>query len=111
MMSSESKVQTGGLQPARLDEEEIACIRRLEADLGDRVCLLAVEKQPLFVLEAKVGPNAWQNIQEVYPDLHLGGTYLEREEAHLVKASLKTLLLGAWKGRLKKRPVRIREVV
>lgn len=110
MMSRDSKAPTRSLPPADLKEKEIASVRRLEADLGDRVCLLAVEKQPLFVLEAKTGPNEWQNIQEAYPDLHLAGTYLEREEAHLAKASLKSLLLGPWKGRLKKHPVRVREV-
>lgn len=97
---------------AKLKPEEIEAIRRLEENLGNRFCLLAVEKlESLYVLEAKVAPNAWERIDKVYPEIEgLKAYYLSEEDARLAKASIKSLLMGKLRGSLEKRPIRIRKV-
>jgi len=68
-------------------------------------------QQSFFVLEAKTAPNKWQRIQSVYPLDDLPHGYLNKNEAISAKAGLKTLLLGKWKHRVKKYPIRIRETL
>lgn len=110
MMNGHQRDSTCAIQPADLDESALASIRGLEAQLGEGVCLLAVKKQPLFVLEAKTAPNQWQCIREVYPQTDLAPYYCDKEESKLAKSALKSLLLGIWKQRFKKYPIRIREI-
>lgn len=63
-----------------------------------------------FLLEAKLGPNEWFPVWEVYPHSGLHRSFACPEEAHRAKSKLKSLLLGAWKGKYHKRPIRIRAV-
>ena len=63
-----------------------------------------------FLLEAKLGPNEWCPIGEVYPHSGVHGPFAIREDADQAKSKLKSLLLGAWKGKYRKRPIRIRAV-
>ncbi|MCX7822848.1 MAG: hypothetical protein N2260_05330 [Syntrophobacterales bacterium] len=97
---------------AKLKPEEIEAIQRLEEKLGNRFCLLAVEKaEKLYVIEAKIAPNLWERIDKVYPQLEgLKPYYDSEEDARLAKASIKSLLSGKLKGSLEKRPIRIRKL-
>ncbi len=45
------------LQPANLDQDTLDRIRGLEACLDTDVCLLAVKRPRLFIIEAKIAPN------------------------------------------------------
>ena len=95
---------------AALSDDQLDAVRKLESELGQKICLLAVERPPLFVLEAKTAPNQWVNIAAVYPQDEMPGVFHHREEAASAKSALKTLLAGKWKGRYKKHPIRVREV-
>ncbi len=97
---------------ANLKPEEIEAIKRLEESLGNRFCLLAVEKiESLYVLEAKIAPNVWEPVHKVYPQIEgLKAYYCSEEDAKLAKSSLKALLTGKLKGSLEKRPIRIRKI-
>ncbi|SFM79845.1 hypothetical protein [Thermodesulforhabdus norvegica] len=97
---------------ARLNDEEVRVIRELEKNLGDRFCLLAVEKlKALYVLEAKLGPNRWERVDRVYPEIEgLKAFYCSEEDARLAKSALKSLLTGKMKHSLTKRPIRIRKI-
>jgi len=108
MMTDDPTGSTDGFRYAQLDDGELAAIRGLERALGEKVCLLAVRKAPFFALEAKIGPNRWVCIREVYPQTRLAPFYADREAAHLAKSALKTLLAGKWRKRFKKHPNRIR---
>lgn len=99
------------IQPARLDEATLACIRDVEARLGEGVCLVAVKKRPLYVLEAKTAPREWVNVREVYPHADLVPFFDDPEAAKLAKSSLKSLLHGRWKNRFRKYPIRVREIL
>jgi hypothetical protein len=85
-------------------------IRDLEQTLGDRVCLLAVEKEDaLYVLEAKMAPNRWKRIDRVYPEIeNLKAFFQQHEDAHDAKAALKSFLNSGRAKHLQKRPIRIR---
>ena len=61
-----------------------------------------------FVLEAKVGVNQWVAVERIYDQII--SSYTHRPAAHLAKAALKEALLGKWKHRFKKYPIRIREI-
>ena len=98
------------LQPATLDAAALSAIRGLEEQLGDNIHLLAVKRQRLFVLEAKTAANQWDAVREVYPDADLTAYFCDKASAHLAKSALKSLLLGKWKNRFRKHPLRIREV-
>jgi hypothetical protein len=63
-----------------------------------------------FALEAKMGPNHWQAIDEVYPQIELASLYLSSDEAKSAKNRLKGLLLGPYRNQLKKRPIRIQKI-
>ena len=99
-----------GIQPANLDEATLASIRDMEAGLEGNICLVAVKKRPLYVLEAKTAPREWVNIREAYPQADLVSFFDEHETAKLAKSSLKSLLHGKWKSRFEKYPIRIREI-
>lgn len=98
---------------ADLSDEKIAIIRDLEDKLGDNICLVAMEKTgSLYALEAKLGPNNWERVDKVYPEIKdLRPYYASKEDAHLTKSSLKKLL--ATKKNLKERklPIRMRKVI
>jgi hypothetical protein len=101
-----------GPKIADLSNDQIEAIQALESKLGDGVCLVAVEKGDIsYILEAKVAPKAWERVDKVYPEIeNLCAFYSKEENARLAKSSLKSLLLGKFKGTLKKRPVRIRKL-
>ncbi len=65
----------------------------------------------IFILEAKVAPNQWDEITSIYPRLEMESRYDDKEEALIAKAKLKWILAGSWKKTYKKRPIRIRETV
>ncbi len=64
----------------------------------------------LFVLEARLGPNEWRCVCDVYPQADLIPQYDDHELASRAKSRLKSLLLGPWKNRYRKKPIRIRKV-
>lgn len=95
---------------AQLSEAELQAIRDLERSLGDKVCLLAVEKEgALYVLEVKMAPNRWQRIDQAYPEIDGLRAYFQRhEDARDAKAALKSFLNSSKANALQKRPIRIR---
>lgn len=95
---------------AQLSPAELQAIRDLEKSLGNKVCLVAVEKEgALYVLEAKLGPNQWERINRVYPEIPDLRAYFRRhEDAHDAKAALKSFLNSNKAKHLRKRPIRIR---
>jgi hypothetical protein len=96
---------------AQINDEDLQTIRSLEKALGNRVFLVAVEgNEALYVVEAKLAPNVWQRVDEVYPMENLRAYYDKKEDAFAGKASLKSLLNGRLKGKLQKRPLRVRQV-
>jgi hypothetical protein len=95
---------------AQLSAENLKAIRDLETSLGNRVCLLAVEKEgALYVLEAKMATNRWTRIDHVYPEIDdLQAFFRDHQDAHDAKAALKSFL-NSQKGKFfQKRPIRIR---
>lgn len=68
------------------------------------------QPKKLFILEAKLGPHEWRAVCDVYPHADCSSCYDNQDEARRAKSSLKTLLLGPWKGRYRKKPIRIREI-
>lgn len=99
------------IRMAQLNEEDIRAIRSLETRLG-RVCLLAVEpRDAIYVLEAKMAPNLWKPVDQVYPEIEdLRAYYLDEESARISKSSLKRFLT-AKDTKNGKRPIRIRKVL
>lgn len=97
---------------ARLNDNEVRTIRELEVVLGNKFCLLAVDKiASLYVIEAKLGPNSWERVDKVYPEVEgLNAFYCSEEDAKLAKSSLKSLLAGKMKHSIVKRPIRIRKI-
>jgi len=97
---------------ADLTEDKIKNIQELEKQLGDNICLIAIEKLGgLYVLEAKIAPNLWERADRVYPEIKdLRAYYTAHEDAHITKSSLKKLLNSQAKKTLLKRPLRIRKV-
>ncbi|GAB6146660.1 hypothetical protein [Desulfocicer niacini] len=64
----------------------------------------------VFILEAKIAPNKWQNIQVIYPRFDLPSCYLNKNEALSTKAALKSLLLGRWRNIFPKYPIRVKRI-
>jgi hypothetical protein len=85
-------------------------IRRERCKVNNALSFSEKSHKPLFVLEAKLGPNDWCSVGDVYPQVELSSYYCNHESARLAKSKLKTLLLGFYKGRYRKKPIRIREV-
>lgn len=81
-----------------------------EAWQGEKQCCLEGSESPCFALEAKMGPNHWQAIDEVYPQIELPSLYLIWDEAKSAKNRLKGLLLGPYRNQFKKRPIRIQKI-
>ena len=98
------------IKVARLTEEDLKAIRDFEKSLGDKVCLLAVEKEgALYVLEAKMAPNRWKRIDQAYPEIdQLRAFFQNHEDAHDAKTALKSFLNSPKGKTLQKRPIRIR---
>lgn len=98
------------LKIARLSQKDVQAIRTFEKTLDADVCLVAVERgEALYVLEAKMGPNKWQRVDSVYPEIEgIRAYYNDPDEARTSKSALKTFLLSGKAGLLKKRPIRIR---
>ncbi|HDM77609.1 MAG TPA: hypothetical protein ENG51_14230 [Deltaproteobacteria bacterium] len=100
-----------GIKIAKLTEEQLAEIREIEKKF-ENICLVAVEKQDaLFVLEAKLAPNHWELVSEVYPEIEGMNSYFSsKEDALLAKSSLKNLLKVLKSKGIVKRPIRIRKL-
>ena len=99
------------LKIAALSSKDIEAIRALEKELGD-VCLVAVEKKDaIFLLEAKVGPNVWEPVDQVYPEIKgLKVFYSDEDTAKLAKSALKSLLNAKKSEQIQKRPIRINKI-
>ena len=97
---------------AEISEEKIETIRSLEKKLGDKVCLVALEKTgSLYVLEAKLAPNLWERVDKAYPEIgNLRAYYTSKEDAHITKSSLKKLLGSKKNLKNKKHPIRMRKI-
>lgn len=98
------------LKPACLTKEQLNKLSALENELG--FCLFAVEEnESLYVLEAKLAPNVWKKVTEVYPAIKdLEAFYLEREAAHDAKSRLKRILGNKAKYNVQKKPLRNRKI-
>jgi hypothetical protein len=102
------------LRIATLSPDDLETIRTLEKKLGPTIRLVAVEtKDVLYALEAKLGPNQWQRVDEVYPVIKdIKAYYSEEDAAREAKGWLKGFLINnTLNPRPKKRPIRIRQVV
>ena len=99
------------LKIAELSSEYLEAIKELEKRLGD-ICLIAAEKiREVFVLEAKLGPNIWEPVDKVYPEIKgLKAVFFDEEDAKTSKAALKSLLNSREQFKHKKRPIRIRKI-
>ena len=99
---------------AELSSKDIETIRTLEKKLGSDICLVAVKKKDvLYALEAKLAPNQWKRVDQVYPEItDLKAYYGDYQRAKESKAALKRLLIGHRRHPpLQKRPLRIRQIV
>jgi hypothetical protein len=99
---------------AKLTQKEIETLQVLERKLGNDVHLLAVKNTAvLYALEAKIAPAVWKRVDHAYPEIEgLKAYYANHAQAKDAKAALKSLLMGKhFKTRLKKRPIRIREIM
>ena len=99
------------LKMADLNTEDLEEIRSLEKKLGD-ICLIAVEKSDaIYALEAKIAPNVWKPVDQVYPDIeNLRAYYSDEETAHLSKGALKSFLHSNTHYKKLKKPVRVRKI-
>ncbi len=107
-------MESDDIKIARLSPEDIAVIRALERKLGDNICLVAVEKKEvIYALEAKLAPNQWRRVDQVYPEIEgLKAYFSDYDKAKDAKNSLKSYLLSPKAKRLfKKYPLRIRQIV
>ncbi len=82
----------------------------VEAQDSDKACIVTSEKPKFFMIEAKMGPNVWRPIGEVYPQIEQTLSYREWDQAKYAKTRLKALLLGPYKNQVKKRPIRILKI-
>lgn len=99
---------------AKLNPEDLAVIKALERKLGDNICLVAVERREvIYALEAKLAPNQWQRVDETYPEIEgLRAYFSDYDKAKEAKNALKSYLGSPQAKRLlKKRPLRIRQIV
>ena len=102
------------LKIAALSPEDIETIKALENKLGPDIRLVAVEsKDVLYALEAKMAPNEWQRVDEVYPEIKgIKAYYNDQDAAREAKGWLKGFLINNnLNPKPKKRPIRIRQVV
>lgn len=85
-------------------------IHTLEDTRSGDVCLVKIKEPHYFVVEAKVGPNDWRPIEEIYPHIEVVSSHIKWDHAKFAKNKLKGLLLGPYKNETKKRPIRIRKI-
>ncbi|MBU2550895.1 MAG: hypothetical protein KKB20_20965 [Proteobacteria bacterium] len=99
------------MKPADLTPQELAEIKALEARLG-RVCLVAVRPvEAMYAVEAKLEPNVWVPVDQVYPEFeNLNSYYQDREDAAATKTALKNLLRGRTDLKSRRRPIRVRRI-
>ncbi len=99
---------------AKLSPGEIETLQALERKLGPDIRLVAVQKASvLYALEAKIEKSVWRRVDRAYPEIEgLKAYYANQEQAKDAKAALKSLLIGnRIETQLKKKPIRIREIV
>lgn len=111
-IQNEDKVKTTSKQTvklAKLHEKNLIRLRDLEKEMDQDVCLLAIKKSPLFILEAKLGPNLWKSIKEVYPESAFKPFYPDFDAAKAAKSELK-LFFKRQNNASQKRPIRIRQL-
>lgn len=102
------------LKIATLSPEDLKTIKALENKLGPDIRLVAVEnKDVLYTIEAKMAPNEWQRVDEVYPEIRgIKAYYTDQDAAREAKGWLKGFLINNnLNPRPKKHPIRIRQVV
>ncbi|MDJ0782844.1 MAG: hypothetical protein QNJ22_12795 [Desulfosarcinaceae bacterium] len=98
---------------ADLTTEQMAIVAAAEEQLPADVRLVAVKRtSEMFVLEAKLAPNEWLRVDQVYPEIEdLKSFYSDGEACKAAKAALKGFLISnKLKPQLKKRPIRIRVI-
>jgi hypothetical protein len=96
---------------ADLTPDQMAVIAAAEKKLPADVRLVAVKRaSEMYVLEAKLAPNEWLRVDQVYPEIEdLKSFYADGEVCKAAKAALKGFLISnKLKPQLKKRPIRIR---
>ena len=101
------------LEFADLTPEQMALVADAEKKLPADVRLVAVKRSDeMYVLEAKLGPNEWLRVDQVYPEIdNLKSFYRDSEACKAAKAALKGFLISnKLKPQIKKRPIRIRVV-
>jgi hypothetical protein len=105
--------QENELVYADLTPEQMAVITAAEEQLPADVRLVAVKRtSEMYVLEAKLAPNEWLRVDQVYPEIEGLKSYFSNGEAcKTAKAALKGFLISnRLKPQLKKRPIRIRVI-
>lgn len=98
---------------ADLTPEQMAVIAAAEEKLPADLRLVAVKRtSEMYILEAKLGPNEWLRVDQVYPEIEgLKSFFSDAEVCKAAKAALKGFLISnKLKPQLKKRPIRIRVV-
>lgn len=98
---------------ADLTPEQMAVVAAAEKKLPADVRLVAVKRtSEMYILEAKLGPNEWLRVDQVYPEIEdLKSFFSDGERCKAAKAALKGFLISnKLKPQLKKRPIRIRVV-
>ncbi|MEJ2638220.1 MAG: hypothetical protein P8010_01460 [Desulfosarcinaceae bacterium] len=101
------------LEFADLTPDQMAVVAEAEQKLPADVRLVAVKRtSEMYVLEAKLGPNDWLRVDQVYPEVeNLKSFYRDGETCKAAKAALKGFLISnKLRPQLKKRPIRIRVV-
>jgi hypothetical protein len=102
------------LKIAELSPEDIEIIQSLEDKLGPGIRLVAVKSDAiLYALEAKMGPNHWERVDRVYPEISGIQAYFADEGlAKEAKAMLKGFIVSnKLSPKPKKRPIRVRQIV
>jgi hypothetical protein len=96
---------------ADLTSGQIAQIKRLEADITNIRLLPVKSSDELFVIEAKVAPNNWKPVHQVYTEVkYLASYYAEESAAVMAKSALKSNLRHR-KFKQTKLPIRVRKVL
>lgn len=103
--------QDDELEYADLTPEQMAVVAAAEKKLPADVRLVAVKRtSEMYVLEAKLAPNEWLRVDQVYPEIEgLKSFFSDGEVCKAAKAALKGFLISnKFKPQLMKRPIRIR---
>jgi hypothetical protein len=95
----------------KLTPEQLEQVHTLELSMP-QVRLLPVDaSQAIYIIEAKLGPNQWEPVSQVYTEIEdLRSYYLDERDALSAKASLKALLRSNRKMQAMKLPIRVRKV-